>query len=366
MIQTRRKQLIATVLVALLIPAASATAATTAPVATTPPTLPKIHIKTLRSGSTGADVTALQQLLNLVGIAVPVTGNYLKETTLAVEHFQFAARLTVNGVATADTLNSLVLSARGPRSVESSGGTTVGSDPSVTRKFGMRLPVVGGMSGRDVRELQTYLRRAGDRHAPVPSGEFDVHTVAAVKRFEAKHKRLVDGAIDAGDAYTLRTAVGEDATPGASGDPASGSTPLPLIPGNLAKVTNAGIAIAPENAPLAVQQIIAAGNKIAYKPYLWGGGHGRWEDSGYDCSGSVSYALRGAKLLSSPLASYDFFGWGRGGRGQWVTLYTNSGHIYMTVAGIRFDTSGIGSNGSRWQRDMRSSSGFQIRHPNGL
>ena len=356
---------IATALAAILLPAAVATAATQQSAATTQ-VLPKIHIKQMKKGASGPDVTALQQLLGLVGINVEVTGSYLSKTTTAVRHFQFAARLAVNGIATKATLRSLVTAAKGPQPVESSGGTTVGIDPEVTKKLGRRIPLVSGMSGPDVRELQTYLRRAGDHHAPTPSGEFAAATVAAVKRFEKKHKRSVDGILDAGDIYSLRVAVGQDASPGGSGDPANGSTDIPLVPGDRAKVTRAGLAIAPENAPIEVQQIIAAGNRIAYKPYLWGGGHGSWVDSGYDCSGSVSYALRGAKLLSSPEASYGFFNYGSAGKGKWVTLYTNSGHIYMTVAGIRFDTSGRGSNGSRWQSAMRSSSGFKVRHPTGL
>jgi cell wall-associated NlpC family hydrolase len=191
-------------------------------------------------------------------------------------------------------------------------------------------------------------------------------TVAAVKRFEAKQKRPVDGVADAGDVYELRIEVGQDASPGSSGDPVAGDIPAELAPGNKARVTKSGLAIAPENAPIAVQKIIAAGNKIARKPYLWGGGHGKWEDSGYDCSGSVSYALRGANLMKSPAPSYGFYGYGKAGKGEWVTIYTNAGHMYMTVAGLRFDTSGRGNSGSRWQTEMRSSSGFKIRHPSGL
>ena len=331
-----------------------------------PTALPKIQTKTLRVGATGANVTALQELLNRVGIAVPVTGNYAAETTKAVKKFQFAAQVAVSGVASSGTIKALVLSARGPRSVDTSGGANVGSDPSVTKRLGKRLPVVAGMSGLDVRELQTYLRRAGDKRAPVPSGEFGPMTVAAVKRFEAKQKRPVDGVADAGDVYELRTEVGQDASPGGSGDPVAGEIPAELAPGNRARVTKSGLAIAPENAPIAVQKIIAAGNKIARKPYLWGGGHGKWEDSGYDCSGSVSYALRGANLMKSPAPSYGFYGYGEAGKGEWVTIYTNAGHMYMTVAGLRFDTSGRGNSGSRWQTEMRSSSGFKIRHPSGL
>jgi cell wall-associated NlpC family hydrolase len=124
--------------------------------------------------------------------------------------------------------------------------------------------------------------------------------------------------------------------------------------------------VAPTYAPKAVKQIIAAGNEIATKPYRYGGGHGSWKDSGYDCSGSVSYALHGARLIKRAMASGEYAGWGRSGRGDWVTIYANGGHAYMTVAGIRFDTSGLDADGSRWHREKRSSSGYSVRHPKGL
>ena len=107
-------------------------------------------------------------------------------------------------------------------------------------------------------------------------------------------------------------------------------------------------------------------NRIIDKPYKYGGGHGKWNDSGYDCSGSVSYALHGAGLLDKPLASGDFESWGDAGPGQWVTIYTKASHAYMVVAGIRFDTSGRTTHNTRWQSDMRSSSGYVARHPTGL
>ncbi len=223
------------------------------------------------------------------------------------------------------------------------------------------------MSGRDVRQLESYLRRADVARAPRPDGEFDHATVAAVRRFERSTGREVDGIVDAGDIYRIYVEAGVDLTPSTdTSDPSQDLPAPPLAPGDKAKVASNGMAIAPEGAPEAVKQIIAAGNKIATTPYKWGGGHGRWEDSGYDCSGSVSYALRGANLLKSPRASYDFFGWGAAGRGQWVTIYTNSGHMFMVVAGIRFDTSGRGPKGSRWQIAMRDTGAFRVRHPVGL
>jgi hypothetical protein len=112
--------------------------------------------------------------------------------------------------------------------------------------------------------------------------------------------------------------------------------------------------------------MIAAANRITRKPYRYGGGHGNFEDSGYDCSGAVSYALHGAGLISRPMDSNDLARWGDAGRGQWVTIYANSGHAYVIVAGLRFDTSGPGESGPRWRSQSRSSSGYTARHPRGL
>jgi cell wall-associated NlpC family hydrolase len=127
-----------------------------------------------------------------------------------------------------------------------------------------------------------------------------------------------------------------------------------------------GIALPPLEAPEEVKQIIEAGNIIARSPYLWGGGHGKWLDKGYDCSGSVSFALAAAGLLEGPLASGPLMSWGEPGKGKWVTIYTHPGHVFMVVAGIRFDTSGQRVTGSRWQNAMRSTGGFVARHPAGL
>jgi cell wall-associated NlpC family hydrolase len=116
--------------------------------------------------------------------------------------------------------------------------------------------------------------------------------------------------------------------------------------------------------PDAIARAIAAGNAIADLPYRWGGGHGSFQDSGYDCSGSVSYVLGAAGLLSAPLDSTGFESWGEAGEGRWITVYANSGHAWMTIAGRRFDTGGGG--GSRWKDGARDTSGFVARHPPGL
>ena len=142
----------------------------------------------------------------------------------------------------------------------------------------------------------------------------------------------------------------------------------PGVPvGQSAGVEPGGIAVAPVDAPSVVAAVIQAGNSIARTPYKWGGGHGAWADTGYDCSGSVSFALAGAGLLNSPLDSTGFEHWGAAGPGKWITVYANAGHAFMVVAGLRFDTSGrSGPRGTRWQPLMRSTAGFVARHPPGL
>jgi cell wall-associated NlpC family hydrolase len=127
-----------------------------------------------------------------------------------------------------------------------------------------------------------------------------------------------------------------------------------------------GVALPPLEAPEEVKQIIEAGNIIARTPYVWGGGHGKWLDKGYDCSGSVSFALAAAGLLNGPLASGPLMSWGKPGRGKWVTIWSSPGHVFMEVAGVRFDTSNSRVTGSRWGNVMRSTAGFVARHPEGL
>jgi len=127
-----------------------------------------------------------------------------------------------------------------------------------------------------------------------------------------------------------------------------------------------GLAVAPASAPRPVAQIIAAGNAIARRPYKYGGGHGSWRDSGYDCSGSVSYALHGAGLLDVALDSSGLAAFGKPGRGRWVTIMGNPGHAYMVVAGLRFDTNASNATGNRWTQQVRSAAGYAVRHPRGL
>jgi hypothetical protein len=139
----------------------------------------------------------------------------------------------------------------------------------------------------------------------------------------------------------------------------------PTVPGDVGVIRD-GIAYAPENAPLPVQQAIWAANRLRHKPYIYGGGHQSFRSRGYDCSGTVSFALHGGGLLDSPLDSSSFMGWGERGRGQWITVYTNPGHAWAIIAGLRLDTSGPGESGPRWRSETRSTSGYRARHPEGF
>ncbi|MFL5869549.1 MAG: murein hydrolase activator EnvC family protein [Solirubrobacterales bacterium] len=144
--------------------------------------------------------------------------------------------------------------------------------------------------------------------------------------------------------------------------PAAPAQPVAPPGGSQAALNSDGTATAPADAPQAVKDAIAAANAITNTPYVWGGGHGSFESSGYDCSGSVSFALHGGGFLSSPLDSTGLMTWGDAGPGNWITVYANPGHAYMVVAGLRFDTSGAPP---RWQTEPRDPAGYVARHPAG-
>ena len=154
--------------------------------------------------------------------------------------------------------------------------------------------------------------------------------------------------------------------------PAAPSTPLqPVVQGFKAKIIR-GLAYAPSYAPIQVQQLIWAGDAIRNKPYIYGGGHGAWISSGYDCSGSVSYVLHAAGLIQTSMDSGQMMSWGALGLGQWITVYANPGHAFIQVAGIRLDTSAEQDphprrgSGPRWRPLMKRTRGYVARHFVGL
>jgi peptidoglycan hydrolase-like protein with peptidoglycan-binding domain len=210
-----------------------------------------------------------------------------------------------------------------------------------------------GMTGHDVRVLQDFLTIAGFYTAI--DGQFGPATKTSVLAFQGSNSESANGVVSYGVATAIRQAV-------ASAETSAG-------PVQKATIDSAGLAVPPANAPTAVVNVIAAANKIADKPYIFGGGHQRWNDTGYDCSGSTSFALHGAGLINTPEDSTEFESFGAAGAGQWITLYANSGHVYMQVAGLWFDTAAQSkSNGNdRWSTTRASSaSGFVVRHPAGL
>lgn len=142
------------------------------------------------------------------------------------------------------------------------------------------------------------------------------------------------------------------------------------IKGKVARVRADGTAAIPLGAPKVVRTAIRAGNKLIGKPYKWGGGHGRLNDSGYDCSGTVGYSLVHAGLMNGVTVSGQMARWARAGRGRWITVYANNGHVYMEIAGLRLDTSPVGDpvgrKGPRWRPVIGQRRGFHARHPAGL
>jgi hypothetical protein len=230
---------------------------------------------------------------------------------------------------------------------------------AATRHFGERS-LHSGMRGHDVRVLQDFLTRVGV-HTKV-DGAYGPVTARHVRTWERHSARRVTGRVSRPDARILRRQV-------ASGQTVIEPKAAPLVaPATESAVLGPdGLAVAPDSAPPEVKAVIEAANRIVGKPYRYGGGHGRWEDSGYDCSGSESYALHGGGFVDSPMTSSDYESWGVAGQGTWITSYANSGHSFLVVAGLRFDTGwNNAGKGPRWSEEMRPASGYVVRHPDGF
>jgi hypothetical protein len=265
--------------------------------------------KPLKVGSHGKRVATVQHWLGL-----HADGVFGPATRRAVKRFQRRHHLTADGIVGRATWRAL-------------------KRAHTARTQG------GGSRASAVKMLQRALGISAD-------GIFGPGTEAAVKSFQRAHGLTADGIVG-------------PATWAALGHP--GMRVILKRHGRGGRGGGGGGGL-----PLLVRRVIEAGNRIAHMPYRYGGGHASFNDTGYDCSGSVSYALHGAGLLSSPLDSSQFESYGAPGRGRWITIYANPGHVYMVVNGVRFDTSGATQSGSRWQRSWRSPAGYVVRHPRGI
>jgi peptidoglycan hydrolase-like protein with peptidoglycan-binding domain len=282
------------------------------------------------AGASGA-VARLQHALG-----VPADGDFGPETEAAVRSLQARHGLTVDGIVGPATWSAAGISGQGilkppaaalPRAHHHSARTHSG----------------GGAGGGSVRQLQEAL------HVPA-DGTFGPETEAAVKRFQAGHGLEADGVVG-------------PATWGALG--VSGARTLhPAHAGGGGGGAGSGSSSSGESG--VIGRVIAAADEIATRPYVYGGGHGSFQSSGYDCSGSVSYALHGGGLLGSPEDSSALESYGDAGPGQHITIYANAEHTFMTIDGRRFDTIAQQETGSRWSSSMSSTAGYVVRHPPGL
>ena len=185
-------------------------------------------------------------------------------------------------------------------------------------------------------------------------------------RFADRRTATLAGAIALAATAFMLLSIGSPSRADASCAASSGGLSIPssdCAPVKKARLIN-GKAVAPASAPPRVKKVIKAANQIRNKPYVYGGSHGSFNDSGYDCSGSVSFALHGGNFVSSPLASTGYMNWKKRGEGKWISVYSNSGHMYMIVAGLRFDTASTPGDGPGWSKSHYSTPGsFKVRHP---
>jgi peptidoglycan hydrolase-like protein with peptidoglycan-binding domain len=275
--------------------------------------------KPLKYKSHGTRVKVLQSDL---GIS-PADGIFGHGTSRAVKRFQRRHHMTADGIVGAATWSMIRRSRHRARSSRAASGAR-------------RSRVQG--RGSSVRLLQRKLGIGAD-------GVFGPGTSSAVKRFQHARGLTADGIVGPGTWQALGV---------------RGRRPVLKRAG-----LRGGVLGVPRHVAL-LRRAVAAGNRIAYKPYVYGGGHGSFRASGYDCSGSVSYVLHGMGRLSAPLDSGELMRYGKPGRGRFVTIYANPGHAFMVINGRRYDTSGRSASGSRWGPGMRSTAGYVARHPPGL
>jgi peptidoglycan hydrolase-like protein with peptidoglycan-binding domain len=297
--------------------------------------------------STGEAISgnAVERLQN--ALHLPVDGDFGPETEAAVRRLQSRHGLSVDGVVGPATWSVVGISGEETLTPPASALPAHHSH----RAQAADAAQSGGeeeVSGDAVERLQKALKIT-------PDGNFGPETESAVKRLQERHGLTPDGVVGPETWSVLGIHSEGTLTPSASVKDASSETSS----GGGGSTNSAG-------SSGLVSEIIAAGDEIATRPYVWGGGHGSFISDGYDCSGSVSYALHGAGLLSSPEDSSELESYGEAGPGREVTIYANAEHAFMVVDGKRFDTVALAETGSRWSDSMTSTAGFVARHPAGL
>jgi peptidoglycan hydrolase-like protein with peptidoglycan-binding domain len=340
----------------------------------------RVSHRTLRQGMRGSDVSTLQRELSEAGFRTRVTGVFDAATARNVRSFERRYHLVADGVATPGFMRRLHrirgFDVAAVDSPNGSGGGGLGAPPiKVSKKTTGTLPVFAngpgrkygsrtlhrGMTGQDVEDLQDYLTLAG--FPTGVDGAFGPKTRHSVVSFQEANGLSADGVITRSEAMTLQRDVSKAIT-------ASGSA-------SQATLNSDGTVTAPANAPAAVQKAITAANSIIDTPYIYGGGHGSFQDSGYDCSGAVSFALHGGGLLSSPEDSTELETYGEAGPGKWITVYTDPEHAFVVIAGLAFDTAHYGKtfprgSGARWlpasdvTANPSDGGNYVERHPAGL
>jgi peptidoglycan hydrolase-like protein with peptidoglycan-binding domain len=303
--------------------------------------------RTLVKGMSGNDVRELQSDLTKAGFTTPVVGVFGSVTDGNVRSFERKYHLRVNGIVDRTVAAKLEQVVAPKSNKKARTKRTTKAAPLFNRTLKQ------GMQGNDVKLLQQYLTRAG--YWTAADGQFGPGTAQSVKSFESAHHLRADGVVSGTVSSALQAAV--------ASRPRSVRSSVAFAKATLSN----GLAVAPASAPIEVKRMIATANKIASTPYCYGGGHGSFSDSCYDCSGSVSYALHGGGRLTDPLDSTELESYGAPGGGTWVTIWANSGHTYMYIAGLRFDTGAQSSTGgSRWSTVGASHAGYVVRHPRGL
>jgi peptidoglycan hydrolase-like protein with peptidoglycan-binding domain len=299
-----------------------------------------IHNAVNTESGEGGDVQRLQSALKLTA-----DGTFGPETEAAVRRLQARHGLSVDGVVGPETWALLGIHGQETLTPPASAMPAHHAHHHSATVAVASSSEGGEASGSAIDRLQKALKIS-------PDGEFGPETEAAVKRLQGRHGLTPDGVVGPETWALLGIQSEGTLTPSASVK-AAGSEG-----GSSSGSSSGGSSV--------VARVIAAGDEIATRPYVWGGGHGSFVSNGYDCSGSVSYALHGGGLLSSPEDSTSLESYGEPGPGREITIYANSGHAYMVVAGKRFDTVALSESGTRWSGSMASTGGYVARHPAGL